>query len=375
MSLQYEQHAAEVAARDPEHLLVAMDSSDGLVQARNEAEVVAAYWQVVSTTNQRQPRLVLALETGCIAGFCVRIPSLPSPALPGNIHVNGGFVMGPARLMQRLWHEVAYTNVSCCHKGRMHPQLGMGTFALRHPELVAFDVHQHLAAVINLHDNTEWPSNYKADRGIVSNKHTGVRPAFLHFPGQQFPSSWHAYRDQILGPRGLLSSHHAAGFIPHVVQGAQGQGQPHVRILAKKAQALLPRLSPAWPVVRASACNGPHERVAFLLTSTPPRAPRLGRILENMRSQSRKPDVVVLTIPHAYSRKPLASMHFEPPATVAGDPLLQVCAHLYRLCQPCRFPKSPYTLGGSCFTTDCACQSRFWAPHEILWRCCARQRE
>ena len=204
MSTQYEMHAAAVAAQHPEHLVVAIDSSDGLVQADGEEGILAAYRQVVSQSPMGQP-LVMALETGCVSGFCVRIPSLPTPSrVPGNFHVNGGFVMGPARLMQQLWHAVAFTNVSCCHKGRMHPQLGMGKFALLHPELVVFDTHQRLAAVINLHDPTEWTRHYHATNGFITNRHTQIKPAFLHFPGQQFPTSWSAYRDQVLGPRGLL---------------------------------------------------------------------------------------------------------------------------------------------------------------------------
>jgi hypothetical protein len=93
----------------------------------------------------------------------------------------------------------------------MHPQLGMGMFALRYPELVAFDVKQRLAAIINLRDGAEFSAHYRVERGYVTNVHTGVQPAFLHFPGQQFPASWQTYRDMVLRPRGLLSSQFAEG--------------------------------------------------------------------------------------------------------------------------------------------------------------------
>ena len=204
MSNIYEEHAAASSKLDPEHLLIAMDSSDCVVQAANAAAIIAAYRQIVAESPGHPP-LVMALETGCHEGRCTSIPSTFNLAVPGNSHVNGGFVMGPARSMQTMWNAVRTTNVSCCHKGHMDPQLGMGVYALRNPSLVAFDTHQRLAAIINLNDPAEWASHYTAVDGVVTNRHTGIRPAFLHFPGQQFPETWRIYREQVLLPRGLIS--------------------------------------------------------------------------------------------------------------------------------------------------------------------------
>ena len=327
MALQYEEHAAMVSRSDPESLLVAMDSSDGIVQASSEAEILAAYRNIVAESTGGG-RLVMALETGCIAGFCVPIPSVPTPAVADNIHVNGGFVIGPARLMRRLWHDVAHTNVSCCHKDRMHPQLGMGKFALLHPELVTFDTHQRLAAVINLHSPTEWNEHYRTWDGIVVNRHTSTRPAFLHFPGQQFASSWSTYRDAVLRPRKLLSlrplsmakSRSRNGALP---AGDARRKEPRVRHLGPHASNHL------WPVVRATSCNAVGSRVTFMLTSTPLRAGRIGHVLENMRKQSRRPDAVVLAVPRTYARPPLDALPFKLTPGTSADPLLRV-VHLER---------------------------------------------
>jgi len=313
MSLQYDDHASKLSLSDPEHLVVAMDSSDGVVQAASEAQVVEAYRQVVAEALPRQ-QLVMALETGCVPSSCVPVPSIPTPSLPGNRHINGGFVMGPARLMHAMWHAVATTNLSCCKNGRMDPQLGMGMFALRYPELVAFDVKQRLAAIINLRDGAEFSAHYRVERGYVTNVHTGVQPAFLHFPGQQFPASWQTYRDMVLRPRGLLSSQFAEG------DGASGRSAARERLRPRHVGGLA-----AWPMVRASACTArPGERVIFLLTSTPLRAARMGRVLENMRAQTRRPDLVLLTVPRRYTRPPLSSMDFVLAPAVARDPLLRV---------------------------------------------------
>lgn len=344
MSLQYDEHAASIAEQEPEHLVVAMDSSDGVVQASNEAQIVEAYRRVVAESLQQQP-LVMALETGCVPGFCVPVPALPSPALPDNLHVNGGFVMGPARLMQVMWHAVATTNVSCCHSGKMHPQLGMGQFALRHPELVTFDVNQRLAAIINLRETTELSSHYRVERGYVTNTHTGVRPAFLHFPGQQFPASWHTYRDLMLRPRGLLSPRFAEGGGPSSALSPADRAGAEGAAAAPGPKATRPKPRPkpkpartrdgprpkhtsglaAWPLVRAASCTAKSaERVIFMLTSTPLRAARMGRVLENMRAQTRRPDSVLLTVPNRYARPPLSSLQFDLAPAVAQDPLLRL---------------------------------------------------
>ena len=95
----------------------------------------------------------------------------------------------------------------------MDPQLGMGRFVLRYPELVSLDVHQRLAAVINLGTDGEW-AHYRVGQGFVTNRRTGIQPVFLHFPGQQFLSARQAFSEQVLNPRGLLSPGHAVGTTP-----------------------------------------------------------------------------------------------------------------------------------------------------------------
>lgn len=332
MSNNYAAHASSVAEKDPEHLIIAIDSSDVVSQALNEEDVVAAYRRIVAESPNRPP-LVMALETGCVPGACTRIPNLPSPAVPGNFQINGGFLMGPARMMHHLWTTVATTNISCCKKGKMDPQLGMGVFALQHRELVAFDINQRLSAVINLHHEGEWATNYHvATTGIVTNRNTGVRPMFLHFPGQQFKSSWRTYRDSVLGPRGLLSPEYAATVQPVASQDAAHSSAP-IAVTPASLQAMpsllaatpaLPKTFPPWQILRGSPCTPVTSRVIFTFTCTPARASRVGRVLDNMRGQSRKPDAVVLAIPRTYSRPAFNSMKFELASAVAADPLLQI---------------------------------------------------
>ena len=61
-----------------------------------------------------------------------------------------------------------------------------------------------------------------------------------------------------------------------------------------------------------------------MLTSTPPRAARLDRVLENMRGQSRVPDAVLLTVPLRYARMPFAATQYTPSRAAARDPLLRI---------------------------------------------------
>jgi len=324
MSSQYEEHA--LLEHDPDRLLVAMDSSDGVVQAPGSAAIIEAYKRVVGR-GARSQQLVMGLETGCVPGFCVKIPAVQTPALPGNYHVNGGFVMGPARLMYQMWHDVATTNVSCCHNGRMHPQLGMGNFALRHPELVTFDVQQRLIAIINLRDSNELPTNYQVEGGYVRNRNTGMRPAFLHFPGQQFPAAWQTYRDLVLQPRGLLSARFVSTIkVQRKLTAVKLTHEPR-SVDARSHEKPRPKHTAGlagWPSVRAQVCTNIKERVIFMLTSTPHRAARMERVLENMRAQSRRPDAVILTIPKTYARPPLSSLQYRLEQAIADDSLLQV---------------------------------------------------
>ena len=67
-------------------------------------------------------------------------------------------------------------------------QLGLGRFALAHPSLVAFDHRQELAANLINFERDEWPTHYEAvsaagDRVQIANRHTRVRPCWMHVPG------------------------------------------------------------------------------------------------------------------------------------------------------------------------------------------------
>ena len=73
-------------------------------------------------------------------------------------------------------------------RGRLDPQLGLGRFALAHPSLVAFDHRQELAANLINFERDEWPTHYEAvsaagDRVQIANRHTRVRPCWMHVPG------------------------------------------------------------------------------------------------------------------------------------------------------------------------------------------------
>jgi len=203
-------YAEYTASLPPKHLVLTVDSGDGLMQA-SAIEVAAAFEHVAGG----RP-LAFSLETGCPKGFCIPIKSVvgnnanhtPS-GISGLQNVNGGFVMGQAWAVHKLWHAVATNtdNIACCHKGKLHPQLGIGRFALQYPELVSFDAKQHLAATIGTKAANEWLEHYEICehaspkistsvvlRHRVRNRHTGVSPVYLHIPGLYVPQKHKSMR-------------------------------------------------------------------------------------------------------------------------------------------------------------------------------------
>lgn len=159
MSKKYAEHAESVSARSGREMLLAMvDSADAVMQTS---------WETMTNTFDSVARgkpLVFALETGCPAGAapsagssgrCVpaqdtvleaEVNSQGSAGIKRLRHINGGFVMGRAWAMAMLWREVAqnHRNISCCYRGKLNPQLGMGRFAALHPEMVSSSLNLHL---------------------------------------------------------------------------------------------------------------------------------------------------------------------------------------------------------------------------------------
>ena len=179
------------STRPNEHELVAYaDSADAFVQGTT-ADWLGAFRRVANG----KP-VVVGLESNCPEGRCVPVADAAAPTpsgVKGYVHVNGGFVMGEAWALQRVWRAIAHNegNVSCCDhtkRGRLDPQLGLGRFALAHPDLVAFDHRQELAANLVNFDTEEWPTHYEAvsaagGRTQIANKHTNARPCWMHVPG------------------------------------------------------------------------------------------------------------------------------------------------------------------------------------------------
>ncbi|KAL3913914.1 MAG: hypothetical protein SGPRY_007811 [Prymnesium sp.] len=152
--MKYAEHAESVSARSGREMLLAMvDSADAVMQTS---------WETMTNTFDSVARgkpLVFALETGCPAGAapspgssgrCVpaqdtvleaEVNSQGSAGIKRLRHINGGFVMGRAWAMAMLWREVAqnHRNISCCYRGKLNPQLGMGRFAALHPEMALLE--------------------------------------------------------------------------------------------------------------------------------------------------------------------------------------------------------------------------------------------
>ena len=179
------------STRPRERELVAYaDSADAFVQGTT-ADWVSAFHRVA-----RGKPVVVGLESNCPPGRCVPVADAGAPTpsgVPGYVHVNGGFMMGEAWAIAKVWRAIAFNegNVSCCDhtkRGRLDPQLGLGRFALAHPSLVAFDHRQELAANLINFERDEWPTHYEAvsavgNRVQVANRHTSVRPCWMHVPG------------------------------------------------------------------------------------------------------------------------------------------------------------------------------------------------
>lgn len=108
-------------------------------------------------------------------------------------------------------------------------------------------------------------------------------------------------------------------------------GHGHGRSRTLRTLTVKPTMGPAasehlstWHSTRASGCALTNQRVVFMLTSTPPRARRVGIVLENMRAQTRRPDCVLLSLPRTYLRPPFRSLKYELASSIAKDPLLQI---------------------------------------------------
>ena len=197
------QYAAEVAKLPPEQIAIVMDCTDAFVQA-GELDIRAAF-----TAAAAGKPIVLSLETGCPRTRCTEAPAAKGEVeaaekkvgISSLTHVNGGFVIGRAWALKRLWDYAA--NHSCCTNTRRNKwpsaQLGIGRFMLAHPELVAVDRTQQLIAVINNMRSNEWRRHYEltnftqpqrdpAGKGLETwhrarNVHSRVAACFVHMPG------------------------------------------------------------------------------------------------------------------------------------------------------------------------------------------------
>ena len=159
-------YAAEVAKLPPQQQAIVMDSTDTFVQ-RGDADIRSAFDRVAAG----RP-IVVSLETGCPKTRCTEPPAhapgeLEDAAKKVGImnltHVNGGFIMGRAWALKRLWDYAA--NHSCCTNTRKNKwpsaQLGIGRFITAHPDLVAADRTQQLMHVIVNTRVNEWARHYE----------------------------------------------------------------------------------------------------------------------------------------------------------------------------------------------------------------------
>ena len=92
--------------RPRERELVAYaDSADAFAQGTT-ADWVGAFRRVA-----RGKPVVVGLESNCPPGRCVPVADagLPTPSgVPGYVHVNGGFVMGEAWAIAKVWRAIAF---------------------------------------------------------------------------------------------------------------------------------------------------------------------------------------------------------------------------------------------------------------------------
>lgn len=206
----YAAATAHLAQHSPRQVAVVMDSQDAFVQGSAE-EIRAA----LRTAGRP---LVLVLESGCARKRCTT--PMPHPGeeansslligIPDLTHINGGVVVGEAHALATMWRFVAnntYTGNRIIHQHSA--QHGIGKFVRAHPELMAFDRTQSLAAVINsppagqggVH---EWSRFYDLEtltpsrsanglvvRQRVINRATRRAPCFVHVPGtQEYKRKW-----------------------------------------------------------------------------------------------------------------------------------------------------------------------------------------
>ena len=159
-------------------LVVLTDVSDTLIQAGCSHDELLRRYQAVS---ERAPaggveRVVVSLETACSTGACPAIAVGRDAGIKELHHVNGGFQAGRAQSLLRMWRAVR------TRAGRNQASLGM--YAKAHPNAVVADTRQRLAATIVL-DKGEWERDWMVAGRLIRNRHTGVAPCFLHFPGTQ----------------------------------------------------------------------------------------------------------------------------------------------------------------------------------------------
>ena len=161
-----------LAKLHPESLVILTDVRDVIIQECSPDAVLARYRAITYNASQT----VVSLETSCSVSWCPRLTTTRDAGIAGLHHVNGGFQMGPASALLRMWRAVR------TRKGKN--QADLGAYALANPGLVVADARQLLAATIVL-DQGEWERHWMVENRTIRNRHSGVAPCFLHFPGTQ----------------------------------------------------------------------------------------------------------------------------------------------------------------------------------------------
>ena len=205
----YAEATAQLARRSPKQVAVVMDSQDAFVQGTAD--------EIRASLRASGKPLMLVLETGCAKKRCTTPAPLPGEeanssrlvGIPELIHINGGVVVGEAHALEVMWRFVGNNTYTGNRMFKLHSaQHGIGKFVQAHPELVAFDRTQTLAAVINSPQSKrgdilggldhEWTRYYDTERlhpprsvaGLVVqerviNRATRRAPCFVHVPGTQ----------------------------------------------------------------------------------------------------------------------------------------------------------------------------------------------
>ena len=218
----YAAATAQLARRSPNQVAVIMDSQDAFVQGSAQ--------EIRDALRASGKPLMLVLETGCARKRCTT--PLPQPGedanstrlvgIPGLTHINGGVVVGEAAALEVMWGFVANNTYTGNRMSHQHSaQHGIGKFVNAHPELMAFDRTQALAAVMNAApggsgasaqtSGHEWSQFYDTElvspprtaaglvaRERVINRATGRAPCFIHVPGtQEYKRKW-AYMNETM---------------------------------------------------------------------------------------------------------------------------------------------------------------------------------